>query len=811
MSYLSLKRRRDLARRKWQYGAVLVTVVLGVMLYASSYDAYRNLDGSYKATYERLDFADMTVTGAREGFADDARAIPGVKATEDRLVADTVARVTPAAESAAAGPGGSATSADERKTLAARLVAMPGGSQPAVNRVDVERGDYLDERDSNGVLLEYHFAEHFGLEPGDRLELFTGREWASVHVRGVVVSAEYLWPAASRQNLFPNPDEFGVVFVTDTLAEALPAGVPVPQTLVRYAEGADVDTVDRDVKLAARRADASDTQPRAQQPSNEALQLDVQGFEQMAYLFPGLFLLAAGLAVYMLLTRLVFRERAEIGTLRANGVSRSAILRHYLSYGVWIGLVGSIIGVALGVPLGWLLTEAYTAELGIPDTLRSLYPLTPVVGLAFGLVAGVLSSLVPARMAASVPPAEAMRGEVPVSRGHVSLFERLVPSMRRLPVLTRMVLRGIGRNHRRSVTTVVGVVLSLMLVLTSWGMIDTTVYLMDRQFNEISLEDATVVFNRAVSDSVVRSLGQESGVESAERIVGLGVTVKGPEDTYATQLQGFRADTAMHRFEGFDSLPSGGVVVGSAIGEIVGAKVGDTVTIDVPAYDTEFDARVLGFVDEPLGTFVYAERGWLESALAGADPPVGSANLRGPTVSFALIKVEPGADRAAVFSAVKARDDVATTGDSRVIYNLVIEYLGLFYAFVGIMLLFGGIMAFALIFNIMSVNFAERAVEIATMRANGFSRRTVAGLVVAENVLLTALAIPIGLGVGYASAAGFMASYSTDLFSFDLYVSPWTYVLSCAFVFAITGIALLPGIRSVGRIDIGGVVRERSQ
>ena len=51
-------------RQRWQFLAVLVTIVLGVMLFAASYDAYRNLEASYTDTYDRLAFADMTVTGA---------------------------------------------------------------------------------------------------------------------------------------------------------------------------------------------------------------------------------------------------------------------------------------------------------------------------------------------------------------------------------------------------------------------------------------------------------------------------------------------------------------------------------------------------------------------------------------------------------------------------------------------------------------------------------------------------------------------------------------------------------------------------
>ncbi len=72
MSTLSVKLRRDVARQKWQFVAVFVTVLLGVGLFAGSFDAYLNLGTSLDSSYERLVMADMTVTGADSGLADEA-------------------------------------------------------------------------------------------------------------------------------------------------------------------------------------------------------------------------------------------------------------------------------------------------------------------------------------------------------------------------------------------------------------------------------------------------------------------------------------------------------------------------------------------------------------------------------------------------------------------------------------------------------------------------------------------------------------------------------------------------------------------
>src|SRR5680860_249474 len=75
----------------------------------------------------------------------------------------------------------------------------------------------------------------------------------------------------------------------------------------------------------------------------------------------------------------------------------------------------------------------------------------------------------PLGMGPRMTPAEAMRGPMPSGRGGPALLERLLPPLRRLPAQAKMVLRGIGRNRRRSASTVTGVILALTLILTSWG------------------------------------------------------------------------------------------------------------------------------------------------------------------------------------------------------------------------------------------------------------------------------------------------------------------------------------------------------
>ena len=108
------------------------------------------------------------------------------------------------------------------------------------------------------------------------------------------------------------------------------------------------------------------------------------------------------------------------------------------------------------------------------------------------------------------------------------------------------------------------------------------------------------------------------------------------------------------------------------------------------------------------------------------------------------------------------------------------------------------------------VNVAERSTEFATLKASGMADRAIGGMIVTENLLLTAVGIVPGLLLGTLVGAVLMQSYNNDSFTFDLLIQPATYAVAAAAMIVVALLSIVPGIRSIRRLDIGSVVRERS-
>ncbi|WP_040699143.1 ABC transporter permease [Nocardia vinacea] len=777
---LSKKMLRDLRRRTAQVAAIAATVLLGVLLFIASYDSFRNLETSYQHTYSRLHLADFTATGGDPAIiAAAVRAVGGVEGVTVRTQADVPFSI------------------GDTKLLG-RVVGLSDVAAPSVNDIDLTAGTLPDPAHPDQVVVEHHGADTFALQVGSRLHIFDGTAWHPVTVSGIARSAEYLWPARNRQDVLGDPHAFAVVYAPQPEALRL-AGQPRPnQTLVEMTSTATVSERDTAASML-RSAGALDVVPLADQPSNATLHEDLNGFSELAVGFPALFLAAAAIAEYVLITRLVQAERPIIGTLLAMGARRRTVIGHYVGYGVGIAAVGAALGVLGGFVATSAVTATYTSAIGIPDTVVAHRIPTALIGFALGLLTGLIAGLAPAIAAARTAPAEAMRGDG-IRAPRMGPLTRLSARWHRMPVVARMALRSLSRGRRRTLATMTGTVLALILILASVGMLTSMRSVLDIQFHQIECEDATVLTNAGTSD-LAADLRKMPGVAAVEPTTLTPVTVTAHGKSYTTTLNGLAPDTTMHGFRtpGGDTrtLPTGGMLTGAALSDKLGIGVGDVVTV-TPALGSPHQVPVAGFLDEPLGTFLYAD---LDTAHG-----IGGVGLGGY-----LMRFDRGADRDALRASITSLPGVLAYTDTHALEDQADQFLGLFWVFIVVMLALGAVLAFTVIYVTMTVNLAERTTELATLRAAGVPVRRLTAALATENLTATMLAVPVGLAAGVLAASAFLRSFNSDMFSLHLSLGAVPPLLAIAAVLAAAALSQLPAARLVERIDLARVVRERAQ
>ena len=292
--------------------------------------------------------------------------------------------------------GFEAAMVDRSPTLDARLPGLRTDS-------DAWR---LALRDPSYVLVDTFYGQNGGppgeaIAPGNRIRLTDPRTGTrELHVVvGVIKDGTAFYGVSAGEFRFP------VLMSSYGVISGFGVDARQTSTLLRTRHGADPATT---VRLLQSRflanglvvTDIAGSVRRTYAANTQMFRL-MQG-----YLAIGLLVAITGLGVVMV--RSVRERRRTIGVLRALGVQATTVRRAFLGESIFIAMEGVVVGTVLGVLTTWLLYRNSPAF----ATMDAAFPvawveITTTVGMAF--VASLLATLVPARRAAAVRPALAVR------------------------------------------------------------------------------------------------------------------------------------------------------------------------------------------------------------------------------------------------------------------------------------------------------------------------------------------------------------------------------------------------------------------
>ena len=145
------------------------------------------------------------------------------------------------------------------------------------------------------------------------------------------------------------------------------------------------------------------------QESNTQLLSGLNAQSASTSLIRSVVLIVVVLGIASVLVVSVVQKQREIGILRAMGATRAQILRLFLIQGAVVGAVGSVLGIVLALAMIWLFTRFVRGSDGLPLFDISL-PFSLAVQVAsIATVCSVLAAIAPARRAAAMDPAQAIR------------------------------------------------------------------------------------------------------------------------------------------------------------------------------------------------------------------------------------------------------------------------------------------------------------------------------------------------------------------------------------------------------------------
>ena len=787
MSVLDRKLFREVIRLRGQALTIAVVVASGVACYISLQSAWRALYDSRDLYYETNRFADVFVhlDRAPKSVASQIAELPGVARAYPRIV-ERVRLPMDDLISPARGD----------------LISIPPTGKAPLNGLVLRAGRNLRPGRYDEVLINEPFADAHGLEPGDRLSAVINGKLRELLIVGHALSPEYVF-AVDTGLLMPDDARFTPMWMhEDTIENAYQMEGAFNDMAVKLEPGANEDAVLGAIDRVLKPYGGLGALPREHQLSHSILTSEIQGIETLVIFLPGVFLGVAAFLLNVVFSRLVTLQRPQIAVLKAIGYGNRSIALHYFKMVAVIVSAGALIGLGLGVWLGKGLLAMYAEFFRLPELPQRVDLTVSANAILFSFVAGALGASLAVRAAVLLPPADAMRPPAP-TRYKTAAIERWGWT-KWFKQTALMVFREIWRRPGRTALSSLGIALALSIVILGRFGYDAYGPMMTVQFERQQREDLTVSFLDAMPERGLGYLAHVPGVEEVEGIRMTAVRMRSGHHWRDTVLMGIPTDSRLRQLFSLDfkhvPIPEEGVLLTSVLGEILGVGPGDTIQIELKEGDHgNRELTVAGLIEEGFGLQGYVSKTNLHRLLRES-PRFSSALLRIDAQSES--EVQSRLNDIPAIQAVSRKSDAIASFEKQTDETMNVMTL--------IMTLFATAIAISIVYNNARVSLSMRGRDLATLRVLGFTRAEISSILLGEQAVQIAIAIPLGLALGTMGAKALIASWADpELFRMPFMISNQTYAFSVAVVLA-SGIAsALLVRRKLDRLDLIGVLKTR--
>ena len=522
----------------------------------------------------------------------------------------------------------------------------------------------------------------------------------------------------------------------------------------------------------------------------------------IAKIFPIFFFLVAALVCMTTMTRMIDEQRTQIGVLKALGYSNSAVIGKYLFYSGSAAFIGCVIGFfSCCYIFPMIIWNAYGMMYDFSGDLYYIIDGTlAAVVLAVSLICSMGATISSCYAEFREVPAQLIRPKAP-KNGKRILLERIPFIWNRLSFLYKVSFRNIFRYKKRFFMMVLGISGCTALLLTGFGINDSIKNVVNYQYDEIQIYDYSIVFNKNMTEKWQQNFSEDSAdyiddmifvhQNSADLVVGRSVK---SITLISSDNENFDSFIRLSDEEGNElSYPEKGEAV-------ICKKLADTYSLNIGSDfilrdedGKEMTVTVSGICENYIENYVYitpdtAKEQW------GYEPDI----------KCALVHAAGSEESQIYASSAKAlNNDIVTTvtvnQDFRDRVNGMMESLNYVIALV---IISAGALAFIVLYNLTNINITERIREIATIKVLGFYPSETSAYVFRENFFLTGISGLVGLLLGKALHAFVMNEIQVDLISFDVRISPLSYIISFALTFVFAAAVNLAMYYKLDRISM---------
>ena len=799
---------QDMKQNKLQFLSILLMAFLGVFIFTGVGGEWAGVYHYRTQYYEETNLADGWIWGENfnDNDVDSVQQIDGVIAAEKRFYCEV-------------------TGKDEDSPV----LYFYGLNTNDICKPYLIEGDDFDVNASGKMWLDKNFAEAKGLTLGDSYTMdFQGTEF-TLTIAGLIYSSEYQY-YSNENDLWPDYHHIGFVY-------APISSVPIKEYIINYIKKSDksvaelveefgkenaelleykkmlsgfskdfivkqLEKADRSefeelipytqiiIKSSVPAADLSDKidetlkdhyavyTTRAETAGIQMLDAEMNQHKMVGSLFPILFLSIAILAIITSMNRLINSQRTQIGTLKALGFSNTKITLHYMNYGLWMSLIGAVLGFILGpFSLPPLFYSSMSSYFALPEW-KPGWDISFVLVAVGTVLACTLATLFSAKELLGGTPAETLRPKAPKKLKLTRLEKSKL--WRRLGFHFRWSYRSVIRGKMKTVMGIAGTVGCMALLICAFSCLDSMNDMEHWMYSEIQVQETRLMLD---SETDIAAAEQIAAEVDGEIIMTDAIEIKagGKKKTgniTVTDGEGcfYITDTNRRQLTPDDST----VALSEKMAQLLGVKQGDEIAWHIYTSDKWVTSTVTILNKTPMTQGMVITRNTLEGYGYEFKPNYVDT-----------LKAIPDYTNEHVSKSLTA-DDMMNFWDN---------YMETMYLMVGVLILFACLLSIVVLYNLGSLTYTESERENATLKVLGFKTNQIMKTNLIQNLMLSVIGIilgtPLGLWFVYI-----MLNYSGDEFDMMISLSKISFLICTAITIGVSMLVSLMFKRRIKRLDM---------
>ena len=781
---LKKKMFRDIKQNLSQFITIFLMVLIGVMVYVGI-EAY--MDGMTSAAdnfYKNNNIQDLNVMGnLSDKDLDKIKSLDNVKDAEKKLVVNAIDKD------------------DKDKTYLLSFIDSNN-----ISKFHIMDGEKFDVN-KKGAWVDNFYAEKNNLKVGDTIKIKYDTFSLEEKILGLINVPDHIYDVKDESEFVPNRENFGFVYLSvneipesyikDLVMKEMKITdekifdkyvtnfnykeyIPYNYIMVDVNKKKNVTSVKEDIEDKVSNAKAivkiEDTL------SYQRYQGEIDEGASYVGIFSGLFLFIAMLSVITTMTRVVKKQKLQIGTMKALGIKNSKIVMHYIGYGFFVSLAAAIVGIILGKYfIGTFFLNMEMDYFEVPNGVPVVKPLSYLVAVLVVMVVSFITYLT-CRKELFKKPAEALRNEVPnVKISSLNLSTKGI--FKKLNFSSKWNYRDILRNKFRTVTAVVGIVGCCMLIVCAFGMLNSMNHFIKLQFEDLYNFNYKLSLKENIKDDELKVLTDKYGNNTSETLT---IETKIGKEREANTIFVTNAGNLV-RFQNKNGEfikvnKNNGVYVTRKLADQKNLKVGDTIKWHIYGVNKYYESKIVGLTKDPQVQNLTMTKEYLESLDIDYKPDslYTNTDLKG----------------------IKDIKNVSLVQDINELKNSLESMLSMMKSMIMLIIVFAIGLGAIIIYNMGILSYSEKQYQFATLKVLGFSDKKIRKIFVQQNNWITVLSIIIGLPTGYYMTSWIFKSVIADNYDFSAYINLSTYLIAIIGTILVSIIVSRMLSKKVNKIDM---------